>query len=163
MTTEKATSNIKLPLTSSERRQLRAHKIKKSDILNYEVSDLAEILSVHQARAQTLLALADFQRIPSIGIKFASKLIELGYFCIDDLKHEDGAALTDKYERLKGFQADPCVEDQFRLAVHFANHQDATKNWWDFTAARKQFRGQHGYPKDRPSRHWTADFYSNKS
>ena len=48
----------------------------------------------------------------------------------------------------------PCVEDQFRLVVNFANTNDTKKTWWDFTEERKKFRTENGYPKSRPQKAW---------
>jgi len=148
-------SNIKLDLTDEERRLLRKHKIKKSELLEYAYDELAVLLNVSEGRARELYALADFQRIPSIGIEFARDLIFLGYYNILELRSKDGAKLLDDYEYQKGFFTDPCVEDQFRLAVDFANNQDYTKRWWDFTKERKAYRSNTGYPKSRPSVKWT--------
>lgn len=55
----------------------------------------------------------------------------------------------------KGYKIDPCVEDQSRLVVHFSKTQDFSKKWWDFTSERKKFRGDFGYPMDRPKKNWT--------
>jgi hypothetical protein len=114
-----------------------------------------------EQRARKLYALADFQQIPSIGIKFAEDLMFLGYYSINALRNKDGAQLTDAYEKKKGYQTDPCVEDQFRLAVYYAQTKDSSKQWWDFTAARKAYRTAQGYPADRPSTHWT-EIYTKK-
>jgi hypothetical protein len=78
----------------------------------------------------------------------------LGCYSIDDLLDKDGALLLDEYERKQGFWTDPCVEDQFRLAVHYAQHRGSKKNWWDFTAERKAYRTKYGYPPDRPVAAW---------
>ena len=93
-----------------------------------------------------------FQSLPSIGPKFAQDLIDMGYFNLEQLKYKDGAELLNEHERFTSYQTDPCVEDQFRLVVHYANHPGVTKQWWDFTAERKAFRAKHGYPADRPGR-----------
>jgi hypothetical protein len=151
----KTKKNIQLNLSNSERSRLRRHKIKKTEIPEYAVDELEALLEVSLERAREIYALADFQRIPSIGIRFAEDLIFLGYYAIDELQNQDGAQLTDAYEVKKGYKTDVCVEDQFRLVVYFAKTQDYSKNWWDFTAERKIFRSQFGYPKDRPTLNWT--------
>ena len=46
------------------------------------------------------------------------------------------------------------MEDQFRLVIYFANTNDATKMWWDFTPARKNYRVENGYPASRPQLAW---------
>lgn len=143
-------TNIKLKLSDSERKNLRRNKIRQSDILDFASDELKRLLNVSEIRAKEIYALADFQRIPSIGIEFAKDLVFLGYYSIEALKGKSGANLTDHYEKKKGYRTDPCVEDQFRLVVYFAQNQDYSKKWWDFTNERKKFRNEFGYPKDRP-------------
>lgn len=112
------------------------------------------LLNATSERAKEIHALAEFQTVPSIGIKFAEDLVFLGYYSLNELKQKDGAKLTDEYEQKKGYWIDPCVEDQFRLIVNFANTNDTKKTWWDFTAERKKFRTENGYPKSRPQKAW---------
>ena len=151
----KSKANIKLELSANERANLRKNKIKKAEILEYATDELAVLLNVSDARAKEIYALADFQQIPSIGIEFAKDLIFLGYYNIAELHGKNGANLTDHYEKKKGYKTDPCVEDQFRLAVDFAKNRDYSKKWWDFTSDRKEYRTTVGYPKDRPKLNWT--------
>lgn len=125
------------------------------DIAAYSAGQLCEWLQTDMSRARELHALAVFQNIPSIGLKFAEDLVEMGFYALDELKHHQGAALLNAHEKLKGYFTDPCVEDQFRLVVHFANYQDYSKTWWDFTPERKAYRAEHGYPADRPTHTWT--------
>jgi hypothetical protein len=147
-------TTTKLNLSDKERTNLRKHKVKINELLDYEVDELAAILEVSEKRARELYALADFQRVPSIGIRFAEDLIFLGYYRIEELRERNGASLTDDYEKAKGYRIDSCVEDQFRLVVDYANKGDRSKRWWDFTSERKQFRKESGYPKDRPQLNW---------
>ncbi|MEO0472882.1 MAG: helix-hairpin-helix domain-containing protein [Bacteroidota bacterium] len=147
-------ANITLPLTSDERTALRRQKVRIRALAEHSVSQLSDILSVSPERARYLRALAEFQQIPSIGIRFAEDLIFLGYYSLAELQDKDGAHLVEEFERRKGFWIDSCVEDQFRLAVHFAHHQDMSKQWWDFTAERKAYRAEFGYPADRPLLAW---------
>lgn len=147
-------NNIKLPLTYAEREKLRKNKIKIVDILNFAVDELEILLDSSPERARELYALVLFQTIPSLGIKFAEDLVFLGYFSLNDLKGKNGAMLTDEYERKKGYWVDPCVEDQFRLVVNYANTGDNSKNWWDFTDERKEYRKEKGYPASRPKKNW---------
>ena len=151
--------NVPLELSESERKNLRKNKIKKSEILEFSSDELETLLEISEERAKEIYALADFQRIPSIGIKFAKDLVFLGYYTVEQLAEKNGAELTDEYERKRGFKTDPCVEDQFRLAVDFAKSQDYSKRWWDFTDARKAYRSRYGYPKNRPTTHWTEVYY----
>lgn len=144
----------KLPLTDTEKASLRKHKIKLAHLLDYGVDELEVLLDIPTERAREIHALAEFQTVPSIGIKFAEDLVFLGYYSLAELKGKDGATLTDEFERKKGYWIDPCVEDQFRLVVHFANTNDASKMWWDFTPARKDYRTANGYPASRPKLAW---------
>lgn len=147
-------TSIKLPLTEAEKASLRKHKIKLANILDFGADELEVLLNAPTERVKEIHALAAFQTVPSIGIKFAEDLVFMGYYSLDELKGKDGAALTDEFERKKGYWIDPCVEDQFRLVVHFANTNDATKMWWDFTEARKNYRTTYGYPASRPPLAW---------
>ena len=151
----KSKTTIKLELSDTERKNLRKNKIRKSEILNFCPDELEVLLTVSEARAKEIYALADFQRISSVGIEFAKDLIFLGYFSVEELDGKSGAKLTDEYEKMKGYQTDPCVEDQFRLVVDFSRNGDYSKKWWDFTSERKKYRNEFGYPKDRPQTKWT--------
>jgi len=146
---------INLNLSEQERKTLRSKRIKLSSLINFATDELEQLLDVSKNRAREISALIEFQQIPSIGIRFAEDLIFLGYYSLNQLKTKNGAELTDIYEKKKGYKTDPCVEDQFRLVVHFSRTQDFTKNWWDFTSERKKFRASFGYPKDRPQKSWT--------
>ncbi len=159
----KSKTNIKLGLSNNERANLRKNKIKKSEILEHASDELAVLLKVSELRAKEIYALADFQQIPSIGIEFAKDLIFLGYYRVEELKGKSGAELTDHYEKKKGYQIDPCVEDQFRLAVDFAEYKDNSKKWWDFTNDRKEYRTNIGYPKDRTKINWTEKLNVKKA
>lgn len=154
----KTKTNIKLPLTANEKASLRKQKIKIADLSGFATYQIEAILHVPAARANEIYALATFQSIPSIGIKFAEDLVFLGFYSLDEFREKDGAKLFDSYEQKVGYWVDPCVEDQFRLIVHFARTSDTTKTWWDFTADRKKFRAQHGYPKNRPQKAWFEVF-----
>ncbi|BFG71112.1 hypothetical protein KACHI17_19930 [Sediminibacterium sp. KACHI17] len=146
--------NIQLPLTEIEKASLRKNKIKIADILDFAPDELEVLLNATNERAKEIYALAEFQTVPSVGIKFAEDLVFLGYYSLKELKQKDGAKLTDEYEQKKGYWIDPCVEDQFRLVVNFANTNDTKKTWWDFTEERKKFRDENGYPKNRPEKAW---------
>ncbi|WP_077920548.1 helix-hairpin-helix domain-containing protein [Spirosoma sp. 209] len=147
-------NNLRLPLTEAERTNLRKHKVNISDFLRHALDELAVYLGATPDRTRELYALAQFQTIPSVGPKFASDLIFLGYYSLAELVDKDGATLMDQYEQEKGYWIDPCVEDQFRLAIHYAQTSDATKTWWDFTPERKAYRSANGYPPDRPTLAW---------
>lgn len=143
-----------LDITAGERKKLRAANIRIKDIHVRSASELQSILQVSKIRAMELYALSEFQSLPSIGIRFAYDLISMGYYSLDQLRGKDGAKLIDQFEVQTGAWADPCLEDQFRLVVHYARHPDSHKNWWDFTTERKAFRSKHGYPVNRPQKPW---------
>jgi Pathogenicity locus len=147
-------SNIKLPLANLEKANLRKHKIKIANILNFAPDELEVLLNASTERAKIIYALAEFQSVPSIGIKFAEDLVFLGYYSLSELKNKDGAQLTDEYELKKGYWVDPCVEDQFRLVIYFANTNDRNKTWWNFTVERKKYRFVNGYPARGPKIAW---------
>ncbi|NEW81159.1 MAG: Pathogenicity locus [Mariniphaga sp.] len=159
----KSKTNIKLDLSHNEQKRLRTNKIKYSRITEYLVDDLSMLLNVPPTRAKEIYALAEFQLIPSIGIKFAQDLISLGYYSLDELKEKDGAKLIEDLELSAGTWIDPCVEDQCRLAVDYANNRDNCKKWWDFTDERKKYRLENGYPANRPQKAWfELEKYRNK-
>lgn len=145
---------MKLKLTDAEKKKLRHNKLTIRELSKLAVDEIEAVLEVPLERARVIHALAEFQSIPSIGVKFAEDLIFLGYFSLDELKTKNGAHLVEEYERKKGYWIDPCVEDQFRLAVHAANNRNSTKKWWDFTGERKAHRLEKGYPSDRPETPW---------
>lgn len=149
---------IKLPLTTGEKEKLRKNKIKIHDIQNLTNDELELMLEVSPKRAKEIMAIIEFQTVPTIGIKFAEDLVFLGYYSLNELKLKNGAELTDEYELKKEYQVDPCVEDQFRLVIYYANTNDQQKKWWDFTEERKKFRMENGYPKNRPTKSWIKFF-----
>ncbi|MGB3180770.1 MAG: helix-hairpin-helix domain-containing protein [Cyclobacteriaceae bacterium] len=151
---KKTKTALKLPLTDDEKANLRQRRIRMADIPDYAVDELSVILDVPYDRAREVHALAEFQTVPSIGIRFAEDLVFMGYYSLQELKGRDGATLTDEYEQKKGYWIDPCVEDQFRLVVHYTRTADATKTWWDFTEERKRYRLENGYPDSRPAAAW---------
>jgi hypothetical protein len=97
----KSKSNIKLPLTDIEKANLRKNKIKIANVLDFAPDELAILLNATAERAKEIYALAEFQTVPSIGIKLAEDLVFLGYYSLNELKNKDGAKLTDEYELKK--------------------------------------------------------------
>ena len=146
--------NIKIELTPDERKRLRTNKIKHSEVSGYLVDDLCMLLGVPFERAREIHAIAEFQTVPSVGIKFANDLIRLGYFSLGELSLKEGHELIDEMEQSAGIWMDPCVEDQCRLIVHFAINRDLSKKWWSFTEDRKKYRTEFGYPAGRPKKGW---------
>lgn len=145
----------KLPLTDTERKALRQAKVKISELHLVEIIQLAVLLSVSEERSAYLRALAIFQQVPSIGEKFAKKLVEkMGLFSLEALKDKHPGELLDELEVKLGCWTDPCMEDQMRCVVHYASHSDSKKQWFDFTEERKQYRKNYGYPDTRPTIAW---------
>ncbi|WP_138493801.1 helix-hairpin-helix domain-containing protein [Paenibacillus pinistramenti] len=140
----------KLDLSPSERKALRSHNIRLNELHTRSVEEIRTILNITETRAAELRASSEFQRLPSIGPRFAEDLIRLGFCSLDDLSGQNGAELFDRLEALAGQRIDPCVEDQLRLVVFSAEHRTSGKQWWDFTEERKLYRSLHGYPADRP-------------
>src|SRR5699024_3825208 len=148
-----------LPLTNKEKQQLRASKLKLKDIAHLDVVSLSQYLKSSFERANAIRELAIFQSVPSIGPKVAQRVVDLGYYSLEEIKDEYGADLINRLEQLYGCWQDPCLEDCFRCIVHHANNLDDAKNWFDFSEERKKYRQQHGYPKTRPKLAW----YESKS
>jgi hypothetical protein len=145
----------KLPLTDEERSALRKEKIRLGDIFELSPDVLSEKLNISRARARYLVGMSIFQRIPSIGPNMAHNVVEdLGFHSYEDIKNEKGEDLIIDLEKKYGVWMDPCVEDSLRCVVHHANNPTSTKNWWDFTTQRKNYRQTHGYPSDRPTKGW---------
>ena len=146
--------SINLNLTPEEKQMLRRKKFRIKDIPDLATDEIEQLLEVPYERAREIHAWVEFQLVPSIGIRFAEDLVFLGYYSLEQLKSEDGHRLFEAFERKKGFWMDACVEDQFLLAVHYANTQDRSKKWWDFTPIRKEYRVEHPYPATRPRAAW---------
>ncbi|MGP4108488.1 helix-hairpin-helix domain-containing protein [Virgibacillus sp. L01] len=148
-------SNPKLELSQSEKAQLRRAKIKISEVHTISKQELSQNLGISDERAQTVKALAEFQEVPSIGHELAKKLVRrLDFYALKELKDKSVAELFDELEKRLGVWTDPCVEDQMRCVVYFANNPNSTKKWFDFTNERKDYRKKVGYPEDRPKKAW---------
>ena len=146
--------NINYRLTEAEKQALKAQKVSQKMLQDHAPDEVAVILSASPQRAKELQALAEFQSIPSLGINFAEELIGQGYYSLEQLKGKDAVELFDAFEKHCGTWADPCVEDSYRLLVHYIENRDDTKRWWHFTAERKAYREQHGFPVNRPKTAW---------
>ncbi|SDE01833.1 Pathogenicity locus [Mucilaginibacter pineti] len=145
---------INYRLTETEKQSLKARKISHKLLQDYAPDEIATVLNASPQRAKELQALAEFQSIPSLGINFAEELIGQGYYSLEQLKGKSAVELFDAFERHCGAWADPCVEDSYRLLVHYIAHKDESKRWWDFTAERKAYRKEFGFPADRPVKPW---------
>lgn len=147
-------SSPKLPLTEKERAKLRTCKIKINDISYISTLELSQCLEISIDRSKYLRALAIFQTVPSIGQKVAQRIVDLGYYSLEEIKNMDGSDLINFWEEKCGYWEDPCLEDAFRCIVYHANNQESNKCWFDFTEERKEFRKQFGYPETRPKIAW---------
>jgi hypothetical protein len=145
---------IDYDLSSEEKQLLRQQKITQKMLQDYSPDEIASLLGASAGRARELAALADFQSIPSLGIGFAKELILQGYYSLEELKGKTAVELFDAFEKYSGCWADPCVEDSYRLLVHYIEHRDESKRWWNFTPERKAYRAQYGFPADRPEIAW---------
>jgi hypothetical protein len=146
--------NIDLDLTAAEKQQLREKKISMKALRDYAPDEIAALLNASPERARELAAMAEFQRIPSLGAGFARELIAQGYYALEQLKGKSAVELFDAYEKHCGCWADPCVEDSYRLLVHYLEHRDESIRWWDFTKERKAYRAAFGFSADRPVTPW---------
>ncbi|MFB0494124.1 hypothetical protein ABID99_000361 [Mucilaginibacter sp. OAE612] len=146
--------SINLLLTAEEKAILRAQKTKIADLVTFAPDEVAMILNADAERAREINALIEFQSIPSLGINFATELIQQGYYSLEQLKGKDPVELFNAFERHVGAWADPCVEDSYRLLSHYIKHGDTGKSWWHFTAERKAYRAEHGFPASRPAKAW---------
>lgn len=146
--------NIDYALNADEKETLKQKKISQNQLREYAPDEIAAVLGASPQRAKELQALAEFQRIPSLGIGFAKELMAQGYYSLEQLRGKTAVELFDAFEKHSGCWADPCVEDSYRLLAHYLEHRDDSKRWWNFTAERKAYRARHGFPADRPTRPW---------
>jgi hypothetical protein len=144
----------KINLNLVEKSLLKKAGIRMEQLVDYAPDEICAALNVDADRAREIAALIEFQSVPSVGPKFAQDLIDMRYYTLSQLKDKNGAELLNEHERQIDAWTDPCVEDQFRLVVHYANHPGNGKQWWHFTAERKAFRAQYGYPDTRPAKAW---------
>ncbi len=135
---------MEIVLTLIEKENLKKNKFKIKDLNNFSSDEIEKVLNITEIRAKQICALIEFQKIPTIGIKFAQDLISLGYFSLKELKDKNGYDLIRDLKKLYGSSIDPCVEDQFRLVVYYANNLNSNKKWWDFTDERKKYRQKIG-------------------
>jgi hypothetical protein len=83
-------TNFKLNLSQAKRNSLRSHGFKIPQLLDLLLDELAVVLQSTDVRTKKLDALAIFQTILSIGIRFAEDLLFLGYYFIAQLKKQRG-------------------------------------------------------------------------
>jgi hypothetical protein len=148
---------INYRLTLPEKQMLKTKKVNQKIVQDYAPDEIAALLEASPDRSRELHALAEFQSIPSLGINFAEELISQGYYSLEQLKGKSAVTLFDAFEQHCRAWADPCVEDAYRLLVHYIENRDECKRWWHFTAERKAYREQYGFPADRPKKPWYSD------
>src|ERR1700741_3499000 len=98
---------IKLNLSDDEKLSLRKNGLNQSRLKEFAADELAVLLKSGPGRANEVAAMIAFQVIPSIGPKFASDLISMGYYAVEDLVDKNGPALLNEMERKQGFRTDP--------------------------------------------------------
>ncbi len=144
---------MKLPLSGTERSNLRKNRVRIDQIPTKTTEELKTILNCSADRAKELKGLLDFQQIPSIGLGASKMMVQvLGFYSVNDVRNENPAELFDRYEELVGCRVDPCVEDQLRCIVFHANELNSVLVWSDFTDERKAYRNTQGYPSTRPEK-----------
>jgi hypothetical protein len=141
-------------LSAEEKSILRQQGVSQKMLCDFASDEIAAILNASPERTRELNALNEFQSIPSLGVGFAKELIAQGYYSLEQLKAKSAVELFDAYEKHCGCWADPCVEDSYRLLVHYIEHRDGSKRWWDFTKERKAYRTEFGFQADRPVTAW---------
>jgi hypothetical protein len=145
---------INYELTTAEKQILKIKKVNQKMLQDYAPDEIAALLTASPERTKEIRALTEFQSIPSLGIGFAKELMAQGYYALNQLKGKTAVELFDAYEQHCQAWADPCVEDSYRLLVHYIEHRDDSKRWWDFTAERKAYRKEFGFPAGRPVKPW---------
>jgi hypothetical protein len=128
-------------LTIGERRSLRAAGITSSSVARLGGKELHRRLdgSISRARCDEIAALADFQRLGSIGLESARDFVALGLRSVDDLKRQDPRELYARMCKLTKSRQDPCVEDAFRCAIAQARDPKLParlRDWWAWTSVR---------------------------
>lgn len=141
-------------LSPEEKLILKQKGVSQKMLRGYAPDEIAALLNASPERTKELSALTEFQSIPSLGIGFAKELISQGYYSLEQLKGKSAVELFDAYEKHSGCWADPCVEDSYRLLVHYIEHKEENKRWWDFTKERKAYRAEFGFLPDRPVTAW---------
>ena len=149
--------NINYRLTLPEKQLLKNKKVSLKMLQDHAPDEISTLLEASPNRSREIKALAEFQSIPSLGINFAEELISQGYYSLEQLKGKTAIELFNAFERHCGTWADPCVEDSYRLLAHYIVHSDDSKRWWHFTAERKAYREQYGFPANRPQIPWYKD------
>lgn len=71
--------------------------------------------------------------IPGVGKNIKEDLMNIGIYCVEDLKGKNPEELYLKDAKVKGFQDDRCLLYVFRMAVYYAEndqHEEEKLKWW---------------------------------
>ena len=71
--------------------------------------------------------------IPGIGKIIKEDLMNIGIYCVEDLKGKNPEELYLKDAKVKGFQDDRCLLYVFRMAVYYVEndqHEEKKLKWW---------------------------------
>lgn len=139
--TSKSVKTPKLALDPDERGAFRAARVSASSSAALGGKELHRRLggAISRARCDEIAALADFQRLGSVGLESARDFVALGFRGVAELKSQDPRDLYARMCKLTRSRQDPCVEDAFRCAIAQARDPKLPvkmRNWWEWTSAR---------------------------
>ncbi|HEX8607713.1 MAG TPA: DUF4332 domain-containing protein, partial [Pedobacter sp.] len=90
--------NIDFELTAEEKKILKKQKISQKMLSDYAPDEIATLLGASPQRIKELIALAEFQSIPSLGVGFAKELMAQGYYTLEALEGKPAVELFDSFE-----------------------------------------------------------------
>lgn len=133
----------KLNCSPEERAALRAAGVRAVDVGDLDPRELGRRTggAVPPARCEELVALADFQRLGSVGLETARDFVNLGFRRVGELAGQDPVDLFRRLKVLTRSAQDPCVEDVFRCAIAQAEEPDLRaewRDWWHWTPLRER-------------------------
>ncbi|MBL8856995.1 MAG: Pathogenicity locus [Planctomycetes bacterium] len=131
----------RLGLNEDERRALRAARLTMGSIADLTGAALHRELdgSVARKRCDEIAALADFQRLGSVGLEMARDFVQLGFRSVSELPGQDPRELCARLSKITRSHQDPCVEDTFRCAIAQAENPELParlRDWWQWTSVR---------------------------
>lgn len=137
------TKRPNLDLDVRERAILRRARVRTTEIRDLGARELFRRTSgaLSPRRCSEIAALADFQRLGSIGLEMARDFVALGYERVGDLVGRDPVELYDRLSQISGSRQDPCVEDALRCAIAQAEDPrlpGELRDWWKWTSVRGQ-------------------------
>jgi predicted DNA-binding transcriptional regulator YafY len=121
----------KLELATSERRALQRARLKLVQLGSLTAEGLHARLggAIELERCAELAALAEFQRLGSVGLETAKDLWLLGLRRTRDLVGKDPRLLHQRLCELTRSKQDPCVEDALRCAIAQAERPSLPAPW----------------------------------